>query len=225
MECTKHIVESSIFARMAHADVSWGAPPLSHAFVIFGGSGVDEEEYIRRSKTVIPIFDSLLNEQTNRNFLFAYVSAPYDVPFRRFQEDPKLAEPWNRHVLVELFGKWSTLPFFVCGFSGGNSLAFNGVHADPRCFGGACLGGDALPQDFSLPEQWREPLKIYSASNDDVANHPHNRSTFDALATADVAEQFVLRSGRHRLKDYATHECLGRLFVEASKMAGALENG
>ena len=186
------------------------------------GRGVDEEEYVLRSETTPPIFGSLLEEQPDRRFLFAYISAPYDVSFRRFTEDPRLAASWNRHILEELFDEWSTLPFFVCGFSGGNALAFNGIHSDKRCFGGACLGADALPQNLSLPEQWLGPLKIYSAFNDDVANNAANRLTADILVEAGVAEHYLLRSGRHRLQDYATKECLGRLFASASEMASEL---
>lgn len=215
----KHIFESSILGRTAHADVSLGAQPLTHAFLLFGGSGIDEEEYLHRMETVNPIFHNLLDQHPTRNFIFAYVCAPFDVPFRRFSENPELAEDWNKHVLEELLKPWEALPFFVCGFSGGNALAFNGIQADPKCFGGACLGGDSLPRDFTMPQEWQEPLKIYSAINDDVANHPANREIADYLAESGMAEQYLLRSGRHRLIDYVTPECIGRLFSQASALA------
>ena len=82
-------------------------------------------------------------EDRGMRIVMVQVTAPYDVPFRCFSTDPSLAADWNAHVATELICPSSTLPYFVCGFSGRAALAFNGVRREPGCFGGAALG--ALP--------------------------------------------------------------------------------
>jgi predicted esterase len=205
---------------MAHADVfEIGATP-SFLFVLFGGSGVDEEEYQQRSRTVIPIFRTVIERLANHsmNVVMVYVSAPYDVPFDRFSTDPSSADIWNAHVLSELLEPWSRLPYFVTGFSGGAALALNGLERDPRCFGGAAFGADALPPAFVCPTHWPEKLRLYAAPHDLVCNHPANRRLADALESRGQAERVELRSGGHSLADYATMDCLGEQIRFASTL-------
>jgi hypothetical protein len=142
MKSYKRSIASSLLGRTAHADVfELGSSP-SFLFVLFGGSGIDEEEYERRSKSVIPVFDPVLERlaQGGANAILVHVTAPYDVPFNRFAENPSAAELWRAHVLEELLSPWPHLPYFVCGFSGGAALALNGLQMDPRCFGVPHLG-------------------------------------------------------------------------------------
>ncbi len=148
MRSYKHRIHSVLLHRMAHADIfEVGAAAPTLLFILFGGSGVDEEEYERRSHTVIPIFGPVLERLSHGavNTVMAYVSAPYDVPFNRFASDPSSAGTWNAHVLTELLKPWSKLPYFVSGFSGGAALALNGLHKDPRCFGGGRTRGRCHP--------------------------------------------------------------------------------
>jgi len=221
MRSHKRCVESALLNRLAHADIfEVGAPAPTFLFVLFGGSGLDEEEYERRSHTVIPIFGPVLERLSHGavNAVMAYVSAPYDVPFNRFSSDPSAADIWNAHMLTELLEPWSKLPYFVSGFSGGAALALNGLQKNPRCFGGAVFGADAIPQDFLCPDHWSEKLRLYAAPHDPVCNHPANRRVTDALESRGQAEQFELRSGGHRLTDYSTPDCLGELILFAGNI-------
>ena len=115
-----------------------------------------------RSRSVIPIFGSVLERLEHRrlNLVMAHVTAPYDVPFNRFSADPSSADTWNAHVSAELLDPWSGLPYFVSGFSGGAALALNGLRRDPRCFGGAALGADAIPPEFVCPDHWAGKLRL-----------------------------------------------------------------
>lgn len=206
----KRCIDSALLNRMAHADLFEIGSAPRFLFVLFGGSGVDEEEYHQRSRTVIPIFRPVLQRlaEARANLVMVYVSAPYDVPFNRFSTEPSSAQVWNAHVRMELLEPWARLPYFVSGFSGGAALAFNGLEKDPRCFGGAAFGADALPPVFVCPTHWRAKLRLYAAPHDPVCNHPVNRQVAEALLSRGQAERFELSSGGHRLVDYATGECL-----------------
>lgn len=221
MESYKRCLQSTLLGRMAHADVFELGRAPGFLFVLFGGSGVDEEEYERRSKSVIPIFGEVLERlsRSGANLVMVYVSAPFDVPFARFAKDPSSAEKWNAHVLTELLQPWSNLPYFACGFSGGAALALNGLERIPRCFGAATLGGDGIPPGFVRPAHWSEKLRLYGAPGDRVFNHPANRQIAEDLEERGQAEQFELDSGGHQLTDYVTAECLGELIRFAESIA------
>lgn len=221
MESYKRCVKSALLNRMAHADVFELGRTPRFLFVLFGGSGVDEEEYERRSKSVIPIFGEVLERlsKAGANLVMVYVSAPFDVPFARFGTDRPAAETWNAHVLTELLEPWLSLPYFVSGFSGGAALALNGLERDPRCFGGATLGGDGIPPGFVCPARWSGKLRLYGAPGDRVFNHPANRRIADDLEERGQAEQIELDSGGHQLTDYATPECLFELIRFAESIA------
>lgn len=223
MNSHKRQIHSTLLNRAAHADVfEIGANP-QFLVVLIGGSGVDEEEYDRRSHSVIPIFDPLLGGFANRSlqFVLVYVTAPYDVPFNRFATEHIAAANWNSHVTTELLEPWSRLPYFVCGFSGGAALALNGLQNDPRCFGGAVLGADAVPPDFACPNHWREKLRLYCAPDDRVCHHPANRRVADTLVSRDQAVRYQLRSGGHSLMDYCTTDGLGDVIAVAHGIAGS----
>jgi len=221
MNSQKRLIHSAILNRMAHADVfEIGAEPR-FLVVLFGGSGIDEEEYERRSRSIIPLFDTLLGRFANGAFQFVlvHVTAPYDVPFNRFATEPTATANWNAHVATELFVPWAALPYVVCGFSGGAALALNGLQSDPRCVGGAALGADAIPPDFVCPKHWREKLRLYCAPDDRVCHHPANRRVAETLVSRDQAVRYQLRSGGHALADYCTPDGLGDLIHFASGIA------
>jgi hypothetical protein len=62
MKSHKLTITSNLLGRMAHADVFELGSPQTFLFVLFGGSGIDEEEYERRAKSVIPVFDPVLEK-------------------------------------------------------------------------------------------------------------------------------------------------------------------
>ncbi len=207
----KRLVHSAILNRTAYADVfSVGTEPR-FLVVLFGGSGVDEEEYERRGQTVHPALAGWLGGFADGppHFVLIHVTAPYDVPFARFATEPTAAANWTSHVLTELLEPWVALPYLVCGFSGGVVLALNGVHADPRCFGGAAFGADAVPADFSCPKHWRGKLRLYCAPGDRVCCHPANRRVAESLVSRGEAELYELRAGGHALADYCAADGLG----------------
>lgn len=207
----KHRIESRILGRMAHADVFELSASPERLVVFFGGSGVDDEEYIERGETMIPVFDRVLNGLGNCPVTFVHVSAPYDVPYNRFRSEPEALAAWNAHVLAELLEPWSELPYYLGSFSGGAALALNGLHQVPLCLGAAALGADAIPADFEFPPHWDQPLQLYCGPQDAVCNHPANQERQAALVNREQATVIHLRRGGHRLADYATDECLGNL--------------
>ncbi|HMB05560.1 MAG TPA: hypothetical protein VKP69_17720 [Isosphaeraceae bacterium] len=218
MNSHKRRINSTLLGRMAHADIFEVGTAPKFLFTLFGGSGVDEDEYELRSRSVIPIFGSVLRdlEDCGMDLVMAHVTAPYDVPFNRFSADPSSADTWNAHVSTELLLPWSLLPYFVSGFSGGAALALNGLQQAPRCFGGAALGADAIPPEFVCPDHWAGKLRLYAAPDDRVCNAPENRLIVEALERRGQVEVFRLRCGRHRLEDYATIDCLGGLIRVAA---------
>lgn len=211
MDEHKRLITSALLGRAAHADVfELGGPPR-FLFVLFGGSGVDEEEYASRSRSVVPFLAPALHScETRGTPVVVHVCAPFDVPFARFAAHPREIDTWNAHVLTELLAPWPALPYFVSGFSGGAALALSGLHDHPRCFGGAALGADALPRRFVCPPHWKGKLQLYCAPDDAVCAAPANRQTADALVHRGQAEEIWLTRGRHRLEDYAAG-CLGEL--------------
>lgn len=200
----KHAFMSRILNRDVHADVfELGSEP-SRLVVFFGGSGIDEEEYARRGKSIVPIFDPLLESlaASDLNLAFMYVTAPYDVPFARFADFPDEKEKWNEHILEELIAPWQQFPVFLAAFSGGAALAFHGIHQSRRCCGGAAMGADGVPADFVCPEHWNAMLRLYAAPNDRVCHNPRNRELFEGLMRRGQVEELEMPFGEHRLADY-----------------------
>lgn len=208
---SKHFVESPLLGRRAYLDVFEFSADPEYLLLFFGGSGIDEGEYQRRGQSIIPIFDPLFAAVENCQLTFVHVCAPFDVPFARFADFPDQLARWNEHVRLEILERWRGLPFFVASFSGGAALGFSGVHEDQCSFGGAALGVDALPEQFSSPAHWDSRLRIYSARDDRVCHQPRNRETIDRLVCNGEADEISLRAGGHRLEDYSTLECLGAL--------------
>jgi predicted esterase len=221
MKSYKRVIHSALLNRMAHADVFEVGTAPDFLFLLFGGSGVDEEEYQRHSQALRPTFEPVLEWLGKRslNLVLVYVCAPYDVPFNRFASEPAAAASWKAHVVTELLEPWSGLPYFVSGFSGGAALALNGLQSELHCFGGATFGADAIPPDFTCPDHWVEKLQLYTAPDDRVCNHPANRRITEALEGRGQAEEIELPFGGHRLADYSTVDCLGELICFASRLA------
>ncbi len=212
MKSIKRVIQSDLLGRMAHADAFEIGTSPEFLLVLFGGSGVEEDEYERRSRTVIPVFGPLLNWLSNRSLslFFLYVSAPYDLPFNQFPSAPS-TKTWNAHVTTELLEPWSNLPYFVSSFSGGTALALNGLQSDRRCFGGGALGADALSPDFVCPAHWSQKLRLYVTPQDRVCQYPDNRSVVNTLIDRGQAELVILESGGHAIADYSTEAGLGDL--------------
>src|ERR1051325_2161535 len=104
MQGQKITSTSAVLGRAFHIDLFIAGASPQALIVFFGGSGITEREYLSRSGTLIPVFDRELDllEETY-SFGFIFVTAPFDVPMRRFAEMPERAQMWNRHVLEEIF--------------------------------------------------------------------------------------------------------------------------
>lgn len=212
---------------MAHADVFELGAMQKFLFVLFGGSGIGKEGYEARSRSIVPIFEPLLQEFDRRSmeFVMVYVTSPYDVPYNRFVSEPEALAAWNKHITTELLESWNSLPMFISGFSGGAALAFNGLEKEPRCFGGGTFGGDQIPLSFARPKHWPVKLRLYSTPNDWVSKHPANRNIAERLVAGGHAELIQLRTGKHSLSNYCTMDGLGALIRIADEQAQALNQG
>ncbi|QDS97194.1 hypothetical protein HG15A2_04540 [Adhaeretor mobilis] len=220
MKKSKQRLNSKVLGpgRPVHADVFKLGPSTDRVVLLFGGSGISEEEYAERSETIIPVFDKLLQRLPESNTTFLHATAPYDVPFARFENEPAQAEVWNQHVVSELLQPWKDLPYWACGYSGGAALALNGIHDRKYCVGGAVFGADQVPPDFTCPAQWARPLLMYRGKFDPVCHDPRNRDVASRLNDQGQAEVIDLSAGHHRLADYACHDGVGHLLTLAAAM-------
>jgi len=93
MESYKRLIHSDLLNRTAHADVFKIGNGTAFLFVLFGGSGVNKGEYERRARSVIPLFEQVLDQaaRIGMSFTFIHATSPYDVPLRRFAEEPDAA--------------------------------------------------------------------------------------------------------------------------------------
>jgi pimeloyl-ACP methyl ester carboxylesterase len=210
--------ESAILNRRFHVDVfRLGAEP-AFAVMLFGGSGVDRAQYEARAATVNPTFDGALREVAREvSFVLAYVTAPYDVPYNRFADDPEAAARWMRHVDEELLPIVPELPLYLVGYSGGAALAMNGAHESPRCFGVAGLGADAVPATLSRGPGWRECAALYYNRDDRVFSK--NRAAIAELEAAEIVRCHRTLPGGHTVDDYVKNGSLAGLVRRARRLA------
>ncbi len=220
----KHQFESVLLRRNAHLDVFELGQTPEFLFLLFGGSGIDEEVYWQRSTSIIPVFNNMLAKLEDKGLqcVFVHATAPFDIPFNRFPEESHSRQIWNKHVRTEIVNPWSKLPMIVGGFSGGATLAFSGLHDERNCVGGAVFGADALPVALRRPSHWHDKLRWYATPEDRVCNAQVNRRVIETLVSRDDAEQILLDSGGHSLADYANSQGIGDAITNA-KWSGAID--
>ena len=225
MRAAKLTGTSASMGRAFHADAFLlGAAPTFLA-LMFGGSGVSEEKYRERATTIVPIFDGALSRLERAvSFAFVFVTAPYDVPFSRFDAEPDEAASWNRHVYEELLplvdgwlGPRAPLPRYLIGYSGGAAIALSGHHLDSGCYGAGMIGADGLVETFERGAYWPEPLTLYYNLDDGVFEAM--RTTVARLVRRQCAECFRRLPGGHELADYVSNESFGGLIRRAAKTA------
>jgi len=219
----KIVAQSKLLARAFHVDrFRVGATPVQ-GVLFFGGSGIDEEEYSLRARSIIPVFDEWLDrlERADHSFEFAYVTAPFDVPFARFWEFPEELERWKEHVTTEIIPavqSESTIQhhgFHLGAYSGGAALALTGAHHHPECLGAGMLGADGIPKNAERPAHWDEPIALYYNREDRVRQY--NEDTIHRLEDVAVVTCMPERPGTHRFDDYlrnGSFEDLFRRFLE-----------
>lgn len=227
MERRKVRNESLVLGRPFHADTFVAGTKPSFLMLFFGGSGVSETVYWERFNTIVPIFDRTLESlERTHSFGFVYVTAPFDVPFLRFPEDPDAADRWSTHVRTELLSAvfeslpaMRGLPRYTAGYSGGAALALAGHHVDAECFGAGLLGADGLDQAIALAPSWPEPITLYYNRNDDVFHS--NVATIRAFEAEGRAACYRQLPGGHALEDYVQNESFGGLFRRAARTLSA----
>ena len=225
MKSSKLVGKSALLGRQFHADAFLAGEAPRFLALMFGGSGVDEATYRTRFETLVPAFDAALARlEREASFAFVYVTAPWDVPFARFDDEPDESARWDRHVWAELLplvdtalGFKAPLPRYLLSYSGGAALALSGHHLDGACFGAGMLGADGLPGSFIRGSAWPEPLTLYYNLDDGVFDSA--RPTVEALAAAGAAEHFRRLPGGHGIADYVANESFGGLIRRAARTA------
>lgn len=222
MTAKKILVHSKEFNRQAHADLmEVGQNPNSTMVVLFGGSGIDEDEYARRSKSRFQMFDNelLALKRRGQSLCFAYVTAPYDLPLVTLDQEA-VAKRWRSHVLIELLPELSSRRSFSVGFSGGVRLAFSGLEQSSSCIGGAAIAPDGFPnpETWEKPRTWRDPLMVFTGTRDLVFQKPKAMQPFRTLAGRGQANLFSVPGAVHQLAAY--REAVGRVFGIAAAESG-----
>ena len=196
----KVVFESQRLGREVHLDVfEFGKPETT--LLLFGGSGIDDEEYQLRKESIIPLFDSV-EVHDLKNIRVVHATAPFDIPFARFDEFPNEISKWNRHVIGEIFERWKDGSYLVSSFSGSVSLILNGIERERRCLGAAVLAPDGLKPDFSSPKHWRDSLVVFTSPNDRVCSHPENRMAIQTLVESGEAQEVEVAARSHTLFEY-----------------------
>ena len=134
MRTRKHSAHSDALGRVFHADLFELGPAPTVVVLQFGGSGVTAAKYWERATTRVAAFDDVLArlEVEGMSLAFAFVTAPFDLGYALFHQDPAAAARWTRHVAEDLLALWPDLPVFLQGYSGGIELAIRG----PTCYRG-----------------------------------------------------------------------------------------
>ncbi len=212
--------QSEVLKRGFHADLfhlECGGVGARVAVVFFGGSGVTREQYEARGRTVTDAFDAALGAiEFEHSVKFAFVTAPYDIPFGRFDVEQDQAARWLTHVSCELLptllAQLDPLPVYLAGYSGGAALALNGVHEIDTVIGAAFLGADALPHHLETPAHWARPVSLYYNEADTVF-----RANVAAIEHLDGAVRcFRGAPGGHALCDYVSNGLFRSLILGAT---------
>jgi hypothetical protein len=217
--------------RPFHLDVvDLGEGPPELLLLFFGGAAVSQAEYEARAATIYPGLPEALQPLEGRFPLrFAYVTAPYDFPFRRFANAVAEADRWRRHVaeeLVPLVRQPPGLPIFLAGYSAGSILAFQLSESLDRCIGGGALGADGLTVDAQgeRPTTWcsptwaEPPLFIY---NLDETVWAGNAKTVRDLDREEEVTLLRQEKGGHSLGAYFKNGNFQRLVLSAIVAAEA----
>ena len=216
VQSTKIQAHSAVLGREFHADLfNLGDEPAELLVLLFGGSGMSAGKYQRRGETIVPVFDAALHQLAAHHTLaFAYVTAPYDVPFRSFPEVPGAVDRWQAHAEEELLpacgrGLAPDAPLYVIGYSGGMALATNGLHLLARCRGVGGLGADGIPGDLEQNPSWLESLRLYYNRDDRVFRA--NEVNIRRLEQEELARCYRRLPGGHDLTDYLSNESFSGL--------------
>ena len=214
---TKQKYWSDILGREFHFDFFEPSVKPSFMVIMLGGSGISEEEYAKRSQSVIPVFDKEFTQLSpDFSFIFVYVTAPYDVRINDLNNDEDEAERWERHVSRELLRHLPNLPFYFIGYSGGLVLALHCLANHSRCFGGGALGGDLIPRDLAENFTCDESLALYYNLQDRVFEL--NREAIEILMDEEIIQFYRKLPGGHNLLDYIQNGSFGGLVRRANRL-------
>ena len=213
----KYIAESEILGRNFHLDLFKTKARPSFLVIMFGGSGISEQEYRRRLQTSAHVFGpKLLELEQEFSFAFTYVTAPYDIPFNDFSRQEDEAARWKKHVSSDILPLWPDLPHYFIGYSGGFALAVQGLQGDRLCFGGSALGGDCISDGLEENCSRLEPIALYYNKEDRV--YSSNRQAISELEEAGLARCFRKLPGGHDLDDYINNDSFSGLVRRAAHL-------
>jgi len=74
MKKEKISASSEILKREFFIDLFISKEKVKFLIMYYGGSGVDRTRYEKRSKTIIPVFDTCFLQQQELAFVFCYIS-------------------------------------------------------------------------------------------------------------------------------------------------------
>jgi len=158
---SKVVGESAVLGRRFHLDVLDNDERPTRLMLLFGGSGIDAAEYARREASSPAILEAPVAAAAP-GLRLVFATAPYDVPYARMREDDEAAERWLEHVRTEILARWSGVPVYVAGYSGGAALALNGVIGLGSVVGAGFLAADGLRTDMDAGGLRVPPLFLYN---------------------------------------------------------------
>lgn len=223
---------SDVLGRPFHVDVVEAGETPSCVIVMFGGSGVSAADYEAYASVTHPALAPLSELGPDLAFVFAYVTAPYDVPYARFGatsgpavDDATLdalyaeMDRWNKHVTRELLPLLPAAPLCLAAHSGGIALAWHGLEDREACVGLWALGADAVVPRWARGERWRGPAVLSYNRGDRVrAANQRALSSLSSRGVVRVVETGTAEHG-HKLEDYARSGALAALVRAAVETA------
>jgi len=222
IELDKVVRQSAVLGRVWHADVARLGETPSVLVLHFGGSGISRERYERRATTRNPVFDEALTAlaKEGQQLVFAFVTAPFDLPYRFFHERPEPAARWRAHVEGELMALAPQLPVFLLGYSGGIELALRGPHGSERVVGVGGLGADVVSADLeTAPALCEERPLVLAMNTGDPVYQPHGGVLEELLA--DELVQVRRGSGGHAVTDYVANGAFAGMLRTATTLAAS----
>lgn len=208
MHAIKLLRYSALLKRDFHADLFLPDDPVNQPtgiVVFFGGSGITKHEYQARMQYTNPAFETILPNLVDcAPFALLFVTAPYDLSYTHFDEEPECLALWQRHVAEELLVDFTHLPTFFIGYSGGILLALAAMPIVKHVAGIGGLGADAIPDDLQLPQNLR--LRLYYNSSDPIFKL--NQDNITTLVEAEQADCFNRLPGSHTFCDYSVNRSI-----------------
>jgi hypothetical protein len=173
-----------------------------------------------------PALATIAELATEQSFVLVYVTAPYDVPYARFEATARAlpedeldalyseTDRWNTHVATEILPLVPDAPLCLAAHSGGLALAWYGLEDHPTCIGLWALGADAISPSWVRGERWSGPAVIRYNRGDRVrAANQHALAALSSRGVVRVVDTGTAEHG-HGLEDYGRSGALSALVLD-----------